>query len=81
MPYVKDKQFYLSGNTVAVTDDQFEKALRKFKKRVQESGKLREVQERAEYIKPSIQRKRAKGAAEKRWKKYLQSQELPPKSY
>jgi len=55
--------------------------MRKFKKKVLESGRLQEYRERQEYEKPSIARKIAKGKAVSRWKKYIKSQELPTKLF
>jgi len=69
------------SNKVIVFDGNVEKALRKFKKKVSESGKLQEVRERQEYVKPTIKRKLAKNLAKRRWKKYLRDQKLPPKLY
>jgi small subunit ribosomal protein S21 len=73
------KQFY--GNSVLVTDGNVEKALRKFKKKVQESGLLEELRARETYEKPTTERKRKKGAARARWRKQLRSQQLPKKQY
>jgi len=66
----------LHGKKVFVKDGNVEKALRKFKKKVQESGLLMELQERQTYTKPSVKRKIAKAIAKKRWQKHLQSQKL-----
>jgi small subunit ribosomal protein S21 len=71
---------FLQGNTVYVDGD-FNKALRKFKKIVEESGVLQDLMEKQHYTKPSEQRKRAKGAARARWLKKLSQQKLPPKNY
>jgi small subunit ribosomal protein S21 len=69
------------GNTVIVHDGQFEKAMRKFKKKVQTSGVLMELRDRECYVKPTTRRKLKAGAARSRWRKYLQSQTLPTKAY
>ena len=69
------------GNSVLVKDGNVEKALRKFKKKVQESGLLEELRERQTYEKPTTARKRAKGAAKARWRKQLRSQQLPKKLF
>jgi small subunit ribosomal protein S21 len=66
----------LNGKKVFVKDGNVEKALRKFKKKVQESGLLLELQERETYTKPSVRKKLAKEQAKRRWQKYLQSQKL-----
>ena len=69
------------GNTVIVHDGQFERAMRKFKKKVQSSGVLMELRDRECYVKPTTRRKIKAGAARSRWRKYLQSQTLPQKPY
>ena len=69
----------MSGKKVIVHDGNVEKALRKFKKKVQDSGILQEVRQRQEYVKPTIKRKIAKNLAKRRWKKLLADQQLPKK--
>jgi len=69
------------GNSVLVKDDNVEKALRKFKKKVQESGLLDELRSRETYEKPTTTRKRKKGAAKARWRKKLRDQQLPKKMF
>ena len=69
------------GNSVLVKDDNVEKALRKFKKKVQESGLLDELRSRETYEKPTTTRKRKKGAAKARWRKKLGDQQLPKKMF
>lgn len=69
------------GTTVYVRNDNVEQALRKFKKKIQDSGLLQEVRDRESYEKPTVERKRKKAAAKNRWKKKLSSQELPKKLY
>jgi small subunit ribosomal protein S21 len=71
----------LNGRTVYVQDDKVEQALRKFKKKIAESGLLIELRERETYIKPTTRRKVKKAQAKSRWKKYLRSQQLPKKMY
>jgi len=71
----------LNGLRVEVVNDQVEKALRKFKKKVQESGLLQELREREFYEKPTTARKKAKNAARRRWQKKIASESLPPKNY
>lgn len=44
----------------------FEKALKRFKKKVEAAGILKEVRRREHYLKPSIRRKEKQRAAEKR---------------
>lgn len=58
-----------SGLTVEVRNGDFNQALRRFKKKVQEDGILQELRERQHYVKPSTKRARAKAAGIARWKK------------
>lgn len=74
----KSKSF---GMAVIVEDGKFEKAIRQFKKKVEDSGLLKEVRDRQEYVKPSIKRKLAKNSARKRWEKKLRMESLPEKQY
>lgn len=66
---------------VIVHDGNVEKALRKFKKKIANSGLLFELKERETYTKPTTRRKLKASAAKKRWQKYLNSQKLPPRQY
>ena len=66
---------------VRVVDGNVEKALRKFKKKIQESGLLEELRARETYEKPTTERKRKKGAARARLRKQIRSQQLPKKLY
>jgi len=67
--------------SVVVHDGNVEKALRKFKKKIQEQGLLVELKERETYEKPTTRRKRKKSTAKNRWQKQLRSQQLPKKLY
>lgn len=69
------------GKVVVVKDGNVEKALRKFKKKVQESGLLDDLRARETYEKPTTVRKRKKSAAKARWRKQLRDQQLPKKLY
>lgn len=71
----------LFGRTVFVQDDRVEQALRKFKKKINESGLLLELRERETFIKPTTRKKVRAAQAKSRWKKYLRGQELPKKLY
>ena len=71
-----------NGRSVLVgPDGNVEKALRKFKKKIQKSGLLLELRERETYVKPTTKRKIKKGQAKSRWKKFLRSQQLPARLY
>ncbi len=69
MRNLKGKRIKEFGSVVVVEDGKFEKAIRQFKKKVEESGLLMNLRERQAYIKPTTKRKVAKNAAKKRWKK------------
>ena len=71
----------LYGRTVFVKDDNVERALRKFKKKIADAGILNELREREAYEKPTTAKKRRKAAAKNRWNKYLSSQKLPRKQF
>ena len=71
----------LTGRQVTVKDDNVEKALRKFKKKILESGLLNDLRDREFYEKPTTARKRKKSAAANRWNKKLAAQSLPKKLY
>lgn len=80
--YQKGAGVVCRGNTVTLREGEpVEKALRKFKKKVLESGLLRELKERETYEKPTTARKKAKAAAKNRWRKKLASESLPKKLY
>jgi small subunit ribosomal protein S21 len=67
--------------SVIVKEGNIERALRKFKKKIQEQGLLVELRERETYEKPTTRKKRKKSAAKNRWQKQLRSQQLPKKLY
>lgn len=69
------------GRSVLVTDGNVEKAMRKFKKKIANSGLLMELKERETYIKPTTRRKTAKSLAKKRWQRYVDSERLPQRKY
>ena len=71
----------MRGRTVLVQEGNVEKALRKFKKIIADSGLLQEVKDRQEFVKPTVRRKVAKGQAKRRWQKYLRDQTLPKKMF
>jgi small subunit ribosomal protein S21 len=72
----------LTGNTVFVKDNEnINQALRRFKKKVDDSGLLEELRKREFYEKPTTERKRKAGAAKARWNKKLREQQLPKKMF
>lgn len=66
---------------ILVQYDNWEKALRKLKKKMTDSNKLQEVRDRGFYEKPTTVRKKKRDAAKARWKKHLRSQSLPKKMF
>lgn len=62
-------------------NEQFEAAMRRFKRAIEKTGLLTELRAREFYEKPTAERKRKKAAAVKRHYKRLRSQTLPPKLY
>ena len=65
----------IKGLTVEVRNGDFNGAMRRFKKKVQEEGIIQEVRERQAYVKPSEVRKKAKAAGRARWLKKQRKQE------
>ncbi len=64
-----DKQI-VKGSTVYVKEhENINQALKRFKKKVEESGVLETLRKKEFYEKPTTERKRKKGAAAARWKK------------
>ena len=69
------------GTSVEVKDGNFSVALRKLKKKLDESNKLIDVLDRQHYTKPTTERKKKAGAAKARWRKKLRDESLPKKMY
>ena len=69
------------GTVVEVRDGNVNVALRKFKRKMDDSNKLIDVVENQFYTKPTTERKKKAGAAKARWKKKLREQQLPKKLY
>lgn len=76
------EKFKLKGKTVVLKEhENINQALRRFKKKIDESGLIEDLKNKECYIKPSIRRKKAAGAAKARWQKKLRDAQLPPKLY
>ena len=71
----------LYGRTVLVKDGNVDKALRKFKKKIQDDGLLNDLRAKEFYEKPTATRKRKKSVAKNRWKKQVEAQALPKKLF
>jgi small subunit ribosomal protein S21 len=79
---MKDFSNKLTGNSVFVKEhENINQALKRFKKKIDDSGLLEELRNRECYIKPCIRRKKAAGAAKARWQKKLKENQLPKKMY
>lgn len=66
---------------VEVRNDNLEKALRTFKKKIIESGKLIELKEKEFFEKPTTKRRRVKNQQVRRAQKKRESEALPKKMY
>jgi small subunit ribosomal protein S21 len=73
------KQF--NGSSVEVRNDNVEKALRTFKKKIQDSGKLIELKEKEFFEKPTTKRRRIKNQQIRRAQKKRESEQLPKRMY
>lgn len=72
----------LTGSKVFVKEGEpFEKALRRFKRKIDEAGTLEALRKKEFFEKPTTTRKRKAGAAKARWQKKLRDQQLPKKMY
>jgi len=56
-------------------------SIRRFKKKVEDSGLLDDLRAKEFYEKPTTERKRKAGAAKARWAKKLRDGQLPKKMY
>jgi len=73
------KQF--NGSMVEVRNDNVEKALRTFKKKIMESGKLMDLKEKEFFEKPTTKRRRIKNQQVRRAQKKREAEALPKKMY
>ena len=71
----------LMGSKVIVQNDNYEKALRTFKKKILESGKLIELKEKEFFEKPTTKRRREKNQQIRRAQKRREAEALPKKMY
>jgi small subunit ribosomal protein S21 len=70
------------GNRVTVKDNEnITQALRRFKRKIEDSGLLETLRQKEFYEKPTTERKRKKSAAVNRYKKKLEKEQLPKKMY
>lgn len=72
----------LKGTTVLVRDgEDINRALKRFKNKVEDAGILKTLQSKEFYEKPTTERKRRKAAGRARWLKKLEREQLPKKMY
>jgi small subunit ribosomal protein S21 len=72
----------IKGTGVSVKEgENINQALRRFKRKIDDSKLLDTLRAKEFYEKPTTERKRKKGAAKARWKKKLRDQQLPQKLY
>lgn len=67
------------GTTVEVEYDNFERALRLWKRKCSDAGTVQEVRERQAYTKPTEKRKKMKAAAKQRQKREMAKNKLHKK--
>ena len=80
MKMSREKRF--DGNRVTVKDNEnITQALRRFKRKIEDSGLLETLRKKEFYEKPTTERKRKKSAAINRYKKKLEKEQLPKKFY
>jgi small subunit ribosomal protein S21 len=76
----KIQQF--TGRTVFLKEyENVNQALKRFKRKVDDSNILETLRKKEFYEKPSNEKKRKAGAARARWLKKLRDQEIPKRSY
>ena len=72
----------MKGTGVVVKENEnITQAMRRFKKKIEESGVLDTLRSKEFYEKPTTERKRKAGAAKARWRKKLRENQLPQKMY
>ena len=76
------KNNHLKGTTVVVKEgEDVNRALRRFKNKIEDSGKLKDIQKKEFYEKPTTERKRKKSAANARYQNAEEKEQLPKKMY
>lgn len=76
---MKDKSRGL--RVVLKENENINQALKRFKRKVEDSGVLDDLREKEFYEKPTTKRKRKKSAAVNRYKKKIEKEQLPVKLY
>ena len=79
---MKQSNNQLQGRTVVFKENEnVNQALRRFKKKIEDSNVLDDLRKHEFYEKPTSVRKRKKSAAKARWRKKLREQQLPQKLF
>lgn len=74
--------YNLRGTGIFVREhESIHQALKRFKRKVEDSGKLEALRKKEYYETPSAKRKREKGAARARWLKKLEKEALAMKQF
>lgn len=77
-----ENKIKLYGSTVFLREgEDINKALRKLKNKIEDGGKLKDLQRKEFYEKPTSEKKRKAGAARARWQKKLIENQFPPKLF
>jgi small subunit ribosomal protein S21 len=72
----------ITGRTVVLKENEnITQALRRFKRKIEESNVLEDLRRKEFFEKPTTARKRKAGAAKARWQKKLRDNQLPKKMY
>jgi small subunit ribosomal protein S21 len=72
----------VTGTAIILKDgEDINRALRRFKNKIEDLGTLKVLQSKEFYEKPTTERKRKKSAAKARWRKQLEKDALPKKMY
>lgn len=72
----------VTGTAIILKDgEDINRALRRFKNKIEDLGLLKVLQSKEFYEKPTTERKRKKSAAKARWRKQLEKDALPKKMY
>ena len=72
----------IKGTVIVLKDgEDVNRALRRFKNKIEDLGTLKILQSKEFYEKPTTERKRKKSAAVARYRKKLEKEQLPKKMY
>lgn len=72
----------IKGTAVIVKDNEdINRALRRFKNKIEDAGTLKTLQKKEFYEKPTTERKRKASAAKARFRKKMEKEQLPKKMY